>query len=430
MGKSLSYLFCGDDFTGASDTLATLARAGLKSRLFLSASGLEKCRDLSDLDAAGLATANRAMAPEVIAEQMAGMGRLILEFGPRVFHYKVCSTFDSSAEIGSIGAAVNALEKVIPRANTMILGGQPSLGRYCAFSHLFAAGPPKGEVFRLDTHPTMACHPVTPMADADIRQVLANQGLEGVQGIHWPEYAKGFDHVLETVRAVHADGGIPLFDALVQAEIDLLGSIMTARDGQPVMWVGASSVAQAYTSALSKSRSRVAPRQQHIPDKPVFVLAGSRSQATAAQVEHARGFTRVEISPGDIEQDRDGVLDLTVVACLEVLGRGCHVLAVVSGEMDHSLGRDEIAGFTASLTAKIALSGSIGRLGIAGGDTSSLALQRLGVESLSYLADIEPGICLCRLHAPDIPGLDCMEVALKGGQMGSPDFFEKLTGSL
>jgi len=116
--------------------------------------------------------------------------------------------------------------------------------------------------------------------------------------------------------------------------------------------------------------------------------------------------------------------------CIRLLKQGSNVLAIVSNDMQHSLSRTEVTQLTADLTARIGLSGLMGRLGIAGGDTSGFALQSLGVESISYVADIEPGICLCRLHSHRKPAVHALKVTLKGGQMGSPNIFTKLTGLL
>jgi len=66
----------------------------------------------------------------------------------------------------------------------------------------------------------------------------------------------------------------------------------------------------------------------------------------------------------------------------------------------------------------------VARLGVAGGDSSSLAMQALDAWGLSHLARVEPGVALCRLHS-DAPALDGMQVMLKGGQMGSVDLFER-----
>ncbi|MGB6103382.1 MAG: nucleotide-binding domain containing protein, partial [Pusillimonas sp.] len=65
------------------------------------------------------------------------------------------------------------------------------------------------------------------------------------------------------------------------------------------------------------------------------------------------------------------------------------------------------------------------RLGVAGGDTSSLALKALDAWGLSYIGQVDPGAALCRMHS-DLPRLSGIEIMLKGGQMGTPSVFEKL----
>ena len=51
--------------------------------------------------------------------------------------------------------------------------GAPAIGRWQAFGNLFARA---GDgIHRLDRHPTMARHPVTPMDEADVTAHLARQ---------------------------------------------------------------------------------------------------------------------------------------------------------------------------------------------------------------------------------------------------------------
>lgn len=428
MRHSPDYVFCGDDFTGASDTLATLSRAGLRSRLFLSAVAVENCRDLSELDAVGIATATRSMKPEAIKADLKQCGKPLVALSPKIFHYKVCSTFDSSPEAGSIGAAIGALKQLLPKSGVMIIGGQPSLGRYCAFSNLFAAAV-DDKIYRLDSHPTMSKHPVTPMSDADLRDLLAAQGLNSIHGIHHPMYSSDPGELSLTVKQLISDNTIVLFDALHQSDLTLIGQLIHEQPSSTLI-VGASSVAESYICGLSPRSSDLPFHKPSQPEKPVFILAGSRSQATAAQVEQAKNFTQVFIHPKEIVQDISSLLEKLTATTIELLERGSNVLAVVTNDMQHSLSRVELAQFTADLTARVAISNHLGRLGVAGGDTSSFVLKALGVESLSYVADIDPGTCLCRLHALDNPIIDGLEVALKGGQMGSPNFFTKLLGSI
>lgn len=64
------------------------------------------------------------------------------------------------------------------------------------------------------------------------------------------------------------------------------------------------------------------------------------------------------------------------------------------------------------------------RLGIAGGDTSSHAVQALDAWGLSYEAQLEPGVALCQLHSDDA-SLNEMKIMLKGGQMGAETLVEE-----
>ena len=43
------------------------------------------------------------------------------------------------------------------------------------------------------------------------------------------------------------------------------------------------------------------------------------------------------------------------------------------------------------------------------------------LDALTAIAPLDPGSPLCRAHAP-ANGLDGLEIALKGGQVGCPDF--------
>ncbi len=54
----------------------------------------------------------------------------------------------------------------------MILAA-PMIGRWQAFGNLFARSP--DGIARLDRHPTMRVHPVTPMDEGDVRLHLARQ---------------------------------------------------------------------------------------------------------------------------------------------------------------------------------------------------------------------------------------------------------------
>jgi uncharacterized protein YgbK (DUF1537 family) len=78
-----------------------------------------------------------------------------------------------------------------------------------------------------------------------------------------------------------------------------------------------------------------------------------------------------------------------------------------------------------SLLARVLERVSLKRIGIAGGDTSSIAIQKLAINALSFSYSLSPGVAVCRAHAPGYR-LDGLEIMLKGGQMGGSDIFAAL----
>ncbi|HZZ06178.1 four-carbon acid sugar kinase family protein, partial [Paraburkholderia sp.] len=99
-GEGPAYGFYGDDFTGATDTLAHLARAGLRTMLFFSPPDTPRLSTLGRLDAIGIAGAARTMTPHEQQPELARAGAAFAALGVRVMHYKVCSTFDSAPHTG------------------------------------------------------------------------------------------------------------------------------------------------------------------------------------------------------------------------------------------------------------------------------------------------------------------------------------------
>ena len=79
----------GDDFTGATDTLAVLAQAGLRSMLFMGVPSPEALAAAGPLDAMGIAGAARAMAPDAMRTEMTAVGRFCQQVAPPVLPDKV-----------------------------------------------------------------------------------------------------------------------------------------------------------------------------------------------------------------------------------------------------------------------------------------------------------------------------------------------------
>jgi len=414
------YGWYGDDFTGSTDTLATLAERGFRALLFLRQPSEVQLAAAGPLDAIGIGGASRAMAPEAIAAELAKIGRFFAERGVRLMHYKCCSTFDSAPHIGSIGAAVAALKPHFPNPLVPILGGQPNLGRYCLFGTLYAAGG-DGTIHRIDRHPTMSRHPVTPMAESDLRRHLAAQGLSDVGLVDYRAYAEG-GAATALARAGTDGTQAVLFDVAEEADLTTIGGLLSAAlaDG-PMLALGASSVARAFAAGHPREiAAATAPEAGHRGGGPLLALVGSLSPVTRAQVEAARGYAMLPVEPARLLSD-EGYAARLQAATLSKLAQG-DVMLVTEQPEGAPATAGEVAIATGRLLAAIVAEARLSRLVIAGGDTSTMAIRALPLWGLSYRGPCVPGAPLCRGHS-DEPRLDGLDIVLKGGQMGPPGFF-------
>ena len=173
--------FYGDDFTGSTDAMESLARAGFRTILFLKPPTPAVLADFTDVGAIGLAGDSRAMTPEDMEQTLPGAFSQLKDLGAPLFHYKVCSTFDSSPEIGSIGRATDLGQQIFASPFVPLLVGAPELGRYTVFGNHFARSGVDGKTYRLDQHAPMRDHPVTPMRESDLRIHLSQQTAKGLR---------------------------------------------------------------------------------------------------------------------------------------------------------------------------------------------------------------------------------------------------------
>jgi len=416
------YGWYGDDLTGASDTLATWAERGYRALLFLREPTAAQLAAAGPLDVIGLAGATRSMSPAAAAAELDRAGRWLAALGVQLLHYKCCSTFDSALHVGSIGAAVTALRRHFPNAFVPIVGGQPNLGRYCLFGTLFAAARSGGVVHRIDRHPTMSIHPVTPMREADLRRHLAAQGLERIELIDYRSYETvQVDGILDACLQSRPDA--VLLDVARESDLQIIGHLIEDRlSNGPMLAVGPSSVAQALAAAGAGRTDAVGVSRPRRRDGAVLALVGSLSPVTRAQVDAASSYHRIDLDPARLVAD-PGYGQQICQRALAHLASG-HVMLVTDAAREERTRMNHVAVGTGQLLRAVLSETRVARLVVAGGDTSGHAVAALDIWGLSYWSSFVPGAPLCRVHS-DTPGLDGLGIILKGGQMGPVDVFDE-----
>lgn len=449
--------FYGDDFTGSTDALESLTRAGARTVLFVAPPTRGQLARFAPLDAVGVAGTTRSLSADAIARELRPAFATLRTLGPRHVHYKVCSTFDSSPGIGSIGCAIDVGAEVFGARFVPLLVSAPHLGRYTVFGHHFARFGTEGdgEVFRLDRHPSMSRHPVTPADESDLRLHLGRQTRRRVALVDILTLERPLAEIRARLdRLVADDVPVVLFDALHPAQMQRIGALLDdcAAVHEPLFSVGSSGI-EAALGAHWNATGRLQPAKrwaQVAASSPLIVASGSCSPVTKRQIAHAvaAGFVEIplvgwpRISSSTAERAKVNLHDPdttpehaeinarrreAIASAVAHLREGRSVIVHTGEVRDMALPAATVGTGLGSIVRSLVSQTGVRRIVIAGGDTSSHAVRALGIEALEMLAPLAPGAPLCRAHAPNSP-LDACTVVFKGGQVGGDDCFVRAAG--
>ncbi len=441
-GPQLLATFYGDDFTGATDAMEALAVAGVPTILFLDPPDLADLRQrFPDVRAVGIAGTSRALTPTEMDVQLPAIFEKMNRLGARLVHYKVCSTFDSSPEIGSIGRAIDVGQSVFRSPFVALVVGVPVLRRYCVFGNLFASV--GDQTFRLDRHPTMSRHPVTPMREGDLRVHLSDQTDKSValfDILHLTGTSTEVDH--RFARMLETQPDIVLFDVLDEPMLTEVGRLIWRQATCGTMFVvGSSGVEYALTRQWTNDGILSNPTRYPLvgPADRLVVVSGSCSPVTEQQIRWAvdHGFATIPVDTVKlVDRDHSAAEGaLAVRQALDALADGRSVvLHACLGPHDPRLAAARLRraengynlGDQLGTILKTVLEHTdVRRAVVVGGDTCGRVVRLLGVSALEMIATTEPGAPLCRAYSAD-RRMDGLELILKGGQVGRAGYFENV----
>jgi uncharacterized protein YgbK (DUF1537 family) len=432
---TLRLVYYADDFTGATDALEQLENAGVRTRLFMEPPSRKTLVATPEIEAIGVAGRTRSLPTAEIDAEVRPALRVLRELGASHVHYKVCSTFDSSSEVGSIGRVIDIASEEFAGPFIPLVVGAPGLGRWCVFGNLFASYGIGADTpaYRLDRHPSMSRHPVTPADEADLRVHLAKQTSKRIALVDIRTIDRGPQLVLAAVeRACRDDAAeIVLFDCLSSENVATIGAALEhySDTKRPRFSVGSSVIETALASQWSLPTRVAGPSS---PRGPVLVLAGSCSPVTATQIDEAKqaGFSIVRLDARRLITGDRSAVDKAATQAVEALASASGVIVSSQGSAnrDIELPADRLGAALAEVYRRVRDSSPLGLTVIAGGDTSSYAARSLRIESLSYHSQLTPGAPICRATSTD-PLVDGGCFVFKGGQVGRPDLFASLIQS-
>jgi uncharacterized protein YgbK (DUF1537 family) len=428
----LLFAAVADDDTGASDLAGMLAEHGVRTLLVIDLPSAEQFLAWSEgYHAVVMAEGTRNTAPAVAYERTREAVRVLRARDPQLFQIKYCSTFDSTPE-GNIGPTIDAALDELGEDFTVAVPALPVNGRTTYQGYHFVRG-------RLLSDSPMRHHPLTPMTDPDLVELLGRQTRRKVGLSPYAEVEAGAEKLKEHFGELRREGvRIALVDCLSERHMEV---ICRATEGLRLI-TGGSGFGR-WLPQIWRERGLIddAPAPPPTPAEGTggtgcLVVAGSCSEATRQQNEwlSRQGVAVSRVRPEEI---LGGGLDrAALVARLRgELARGRHCLLTTSGTPEEvreaqgwAAGRglaarelgEAVSDSLARLTSEVLEGQRTGGLIVAGGETSGALCRHLKLGALRVGKNIEPGVPLCFSL-----GEFRMAVVLKSGNFGGEDFYGK-----
>ena len=431
MSKTL--LGCiADDFTGATDLANNLVRAGMR---VVQTNGLPTNPLTTDVDAVVIALKSRTIPPaDAIAQSLAALDWL-KQAGSSQIYFKYCSTFDSwygvdgTGRRGNIGPVTEALMDTMDVDFTIATPAFPDNGRTVFKGHLFV-----GDVLLSES--SMKNHPLTPMRDANLVCVMQAQCQRKVGLIDYRTVAAGSDAVRSRITELRAQGvGIAIVDAISNEDLLRIGPaladlpLVTAGSG---VAIGLPQNFGFQATGASASQAAALPLAKGWQ----AVVSGSCSQATNAQVavwqasgRPHKALNLVEILGSDAQHHAE--VEHVLSWAKPLLPNGPVLIystadAASVKTTQSAMGSDATGARVEQALSAIAkglVELGVQQLVVAGGETSGACVLALGVEQMQIGQQIDPGVPWC-YGLSSTAGVH-IHLALKSGNFGSSDFFDK-----
>jgi uncharacterized protein YgbK (DUF1537 family) len=240
-----------------------------------------------------------------------------------------------------------------------------------------------------------------------------------------------------------------LFDILDDNHLDGIGSLIWCEIMQkgktPVFILGSSSVDYAIAKQwklAGETEEYSVPKKAEQVDR-LLVISGSCSPVTQGQIDWAlaHGFHGIRIPVVEFLEDSqliDTFMRLFQEAEQYLNEGNSVVLYTAFGPDDPAIQATRewfdqqqlsptdsgrlLGSRMGKLARKLVMATGLSRMIFAGGDSSGYAVKELGIYALEMKAQLTRGAPLCRCYS-DEPLLDRLEILLKGGQVGEPEYF-------
>jgi uncharacterized protein YgbK (DUF1537 family) len=419
-----------DDFTGATDLANNLVRAGMRT---VQTIGVPESAETVAADAIVVALKSRTVpASEAVAESLKAYQWLKAQ-GVSQIYFKYCSTFDSTPA-GNIGPVTDALLDAIHgegKGFTIVCPAFPENQRTIFNGHLFVGA-------QLLSDSGMRDHPLTPMTDANLVRVMQAQTKRRVGLVNYATVSRGADAIKAAFQSLQDKGyGVAVVDAISNTDLMAMGAALA---GMPLVTAGSGVAIGLPQNWRATGQLAPSDNADQLPPPSGYqaVISGSCSIATNQQVAVWRdaGLPALAIDPLGLANGTTTVDAVADWARQHLPESPVLVYATAAPEavrqIQAQLGVAAAGALVESALSRIAVSlveSGVRQLVVAGGETSGAVVQALAVARMAIGPQIDPGVPWTCVNAA-AAGDQTVHVALKSGNFGTPDFFQKSFAAL
>lgn len=406
-----------DDFTGATDIASFLVQNGMST---VQVNGVPAKPLSLPADAIVVSLKSRSCAAEkAVADSLQALAWLQQQ-GCERFYFKYCSTFDSTAQ-GNIGPVTDALLAALGESQTIISPSLPVNGRTVYQGHLFVMD-------QLLSDSGMRHHPVTPMTDSNLLRLMEAQASGKAGLINSQTLDQGANAVRQALDELAQQGiRYVVLDALNEQHLLTQGEALHDRrlvTGGSGLAIGLARQWHSGGHNIARAQAAGAPQGQR-----AVVLSGScstmtnrqvaryRQQAAAAAIDvdralHERDTYARELCDWVVQHEADTLAPL-LFATSEP-----ETLQQIQQQYGAAHSSEAVEQLFAAVVRELQQRGWQ-RFIVAGGETSGVVAQTLGIDAFHIGPVISPGVPWVRAVGQPV------SLALKSGNFGDENFFAR-----
>lgn len=389
MKPSDKFAIIADDYTGAADSGIHFSRAGRKIDLLLQEKGLPE--QLLQSNGISLTTESRFLNPENAASVVATTIQQSQVAGFHHFYKKIDSTLR-----GNPGSEIESALKVTGLTAALICSAMPSAGRTCLNGSIFLNNTP--------LHRTeIGSDPFNPISTSSVAELLGQQTSLPIGSLSIEDVEAGGEALAANIRSlVHKGCRLLIADAVTENHLLALASQVDAADFLPV---GAGGFAQALAEVHTMSRAASVQASDTRAHGPILAVMGSLTEVSRQQADLA--CKSGCFLPFDIDlHDKRNAIEKKLSRLLADFGPNTpNILLRISGTVPSSLiSKQEgvrVAQLFGTAATIICRQYPCRIVFSTGGNTSMAVAKALGIEVVTLLDEIMPGVVLGSCSAPN-----------------------------